>query len=238
MHLTLKEIEKSIFAIIVPDRYDRAMLFCKPQEFYESPNPDFQGKYFSIWDYMKWYSITNKKGFTYPLDWSGFNIPLKVIASCYNKKNPYRNETPYDKAMIEILNKISKSNPVNPTIGGYLIGTDSLTSETFLHETKHAKFMVDPKYHESIQKILSTIRTKHPKEYTILATNILAMGYSMSVVEDEIQAYLQDRTPDKSVIKGLDEKTLKKLKSYFPASNIKEKKSKAVTKLNPCSSIE
>ncbi|NDB56269.1 hypothetical protein EB169_10645, partial [archaeon] len=75
----ITEVKPNIFAVIIPNGFDRAMTFCRVQEFYESPNPQFRGKHFSMWDYMKWYSKEYDRGFSYPNDWSGFNIPFEVI---------------------------------------------------------------------------------------------------------------------------------------------------------------
>ena len=61
----IKEVKPNIFAVIVKDKYDRAMLFCRAQEYYESPSLKFRGKNFSIWDYMKWYDEHNSWGFSY-----------------------------------------------------------------------------------------------------------------------------------------------------------------------------
>ena len=81
------KLGKNVYQIIVSDSYDRAMLFLRPQEYMECPNPKFRGKSFNIWDYMKWYSIKfNKgKGFTYGIDWDGFNFPLFSAIECYRK---------------------------------------------------------------------------------------------------------------------------------------------------------
>ena len=100
----IKEVKPNVFAVIVKDKYDRAMLFCRAQEYYESPSSKFRGKNFSIWDYMKWYHEQNHWGFSYGADWSGFNIPLKTVRECYNKLT--KPESPYDKVMDEILNKL------------------------------------------------------------------------------------------------------------------------------------
>jgi len=229
MQFSLKETEKSIFAIVVPSRYDRAMLFCRAQEYYESPNPDFQGKHFSIWDYMKWYAHETKKGFTYPMDWSGFNIPLDTIEECYSQTNPFRLETPYDQKMMDILDQVkTHQRRYSKGTKGYVIGTDSLTSETFLHETKHAKYMSDPIYKAQVLKALNRLKKNYSQEYKLLCQNILAMGYAQSVVEDEIQAYLQDKSTDSDVRKGIDNTRLKEIKITFASEvntnkNIKSK---------------
>ena len=74
----IEEVRPNVFAVIVKDHYHRAMLFCRVQEYYESPNPDFRGKNFSIWDYIEWYSREHNDVFTYTFDWGGFKIPLKT----------------------------------------------------------------------------------------------------------------------------------------------------------------
>lgn len=33
----IKEVKPNVFAVVVKDKYDRAMLFCRAQEYYESP---------------------------------------------------------------------------------------------------------------------------------------------------------------------------------------------------------
>ena len=100
----IKEVKPNVFAVIVKDNYDRAMLFCRAQEYYESPNKKFRGKDFSIWDYMKWYSSEYGRGFSYGVDWGGFNIPFDTMWKCYNECEM---ETPYDEVMWEILVNIA-----------------------------------------------------------------------------------------------------------------------------------
>jgi len=93
----IEEVRPNVFAVIVKDHYHRAMLFCRVQEYYESPNPQFRGKNFSIWDYIEWYSREHRDVFTYTYDWGGFNIPLKTAYDCYEKLREH--ESPYDTEM-------------------------------------------------------------------------------------------------------------------------------------------
>ena len=95
----LTEVKPNVFVVVVKEKYDRAMLFCRVQEYYESPNTKFRGKNFSMWDYMKWYA-SNHNGFSYADDWSGFNIPFDVLEKCY--RNMQKFETPYDEVMYKI----------------------------------------------------------------------------------------------------------------------------------------
>ena len=177
----IKEVKPNVFAVIVKDKYDRAMLFCRAQEYYESPSPKFRGKNFSIWDYMKWYHEQNHWGFSYGADWSGFNIPLKTVRECYNKLT--KPESPYDKVMDEILFKLK-----NQSNDSYLIGAKDISGETFKHEVCHALYHTNKDYKKQMDNLTHGLPKKY---YVTFKNNILKMGYAPKVVDDEIQAYLQ-----------------------------------------------
>ena len=177
----VKEVKPNIFAVIVKDSYDRAMLFCRYQEFYESPNPKFRGKDFSIWDYMKWYS-SNRKGFSYADDWSGFNIPYDVLEKCIDEQ--IQAETPYDDIMYYIYVEITKLKKDGKA---YIIGTDDLTSDTFDHELCHGLWYTNKKYKKQAEILVK----KLPKaQYKHIKNELLSMGYTDKVINDEIQAYM------------------------------------------------
>lgn len=181
MKYQIKEVKPDIYAVLVKDKYDRAMLFCRAQEYYESPSPKFRGKVFSIWDYMKWYHEHYGHGFSYGADWSGFNIPLKKINECYNKLNKF--ETPYDRIMCDIKQKIyiTSSN-------GYVIGCGSTNCDTFKHEVCHGLYYTNKDYKKQMDALTKGLPKKY---YDKFKENILQMGYTTKVVDDEIQAYLQ-----------------------------------------------
>ena len=72
----LKEILPQIFALKIEDGYQRAMLFLRSQEYYESAFPQIRGHHFDIFEFMEIYR--GWKGldyFSYPEDWGGFNVP-------------------------------------------------------------------------------------------------------------------------------------------------------------------
>jgi hypothetical protein len=179
----IKEVKPLVFAVIIKDKYDRAMTFCRAQEYYECPSPKFRSKEFSIWDYMKWYHERYGKGFSYGDDWSGFNIPVKVIRECYNKLNKY--ETPYDKLMEEILAMLSIKAISKE---GYMIGCGDTKGDTFKHEVCHGLYYTDKEYKKKMDALTKGLPKKY---YDTFKKNILEMGYTTKVVDDEIQAYLQ-----------------------------------------------
>jgi hypothetical protein len=179
----IKEVNPNIYAVIIKNKYDRAMLFCRAQEYYESPSPKFRGKRFSIWDYMKWYHEKYGRGFSYGDDWSGFNIPVKIIRECYNILN--KTESPYDKVMDEILSFLSiKVESKN----GYVIGCGITKGDTFNHEVCHGLYYTNKEYKKRMDALTKGLPKKY---YDTFKKNILEMGYAAKVVDDEIQAYLQ-----------------------------------------------
>jgi hypothetical protein len=192
----IKEVNPNIFAVVVKNKYDRAMLFCRAQEYYESPSPKFRGKEFSIWDYMKWYDEQNGWGFSYGADWSGFNIPLKQINDCYNKLNKF--ESPYDKIMHDILSVL---NLKYLSKNGYVIGCGDTKGDTFKHEVCHGLYYTNKEY----KKKMDALTKKLPKQiYNTFKKNILALGYASKVVDDEIQAYLQYGYQNPDFGRGVD----------------------------------
>jgi hypothetical protein len=192
----IEKVKDFIYCVQMPDRYDRAMTFCRAQEFYESPNDNFRGKPFSIWEYIKWYSLENKKGFSYGMDWSGFNIPLKEICRCYELLEltyGKKDHTIYDHTLLEILEKVKQDlkGPTKLLNTTYIIGTDGKINDTFKHEICHGLYSTNTKYRSKANSLIKTLKTKNPKVYNTLKANICEMGYSELIAEDEIQAYLQ-----------------------------------------------
>lgn len=175
----IKAVRPDVFVVVVPDGYDRAMLFWRVQEFYESPNKKFRDSSFSVWDYAKWYAGKYEGSFSYPADFVGFNLPLVVAKKCYEVNDL---ETPYDREMRAIVESLF----VN---GGrqYIIGTDSLKGDTFEHEMAHAMYYTDMVYRNEMDGVTDSL----PKAVADrLKRNIRKIGYHSSVVKDEIQAYM------------------------------------------------
>lgn len=209
----IEEVRPNVFAVIVKDHYHRAMLFCRVQEFYESPNPQFRGKNFNIWDYIEWYSREHRDVFTYTFDWGGFNIPLKTAWDCYEKLEEY--ESPYDKTMDNIIRSIemimfNKKNTRN--WNAYIIGADSTESDTFDHEICHGLYTTNKEYKQLVDEITLTIPTK---DYMKFKTNLIKMGYTDSVIDDEIQAYLSTNYEYTKFSKGVSKTKCKQLHKQY-----------------------
>lgn len=178
----ITEVKPNIFAVIISNKFDRAMTFCRVQEFYESPNPQFRGKHFKMWDYMKWYSEEYGRGFSYPDDWSGFNIPFEVMDKCFKDMKEF--ETPYDAVMYKIYWHI---RTMKGNGKAYVIGAEDTKGDTFKHEVCHGLYHTDKTYNQLVNEITDTISVQHKLNFR---NNLIGMGYTDSVVDDEIQAYL------------------------------------------------
>jgi len=205
----IEEVRPNVFAVIVKDHYHRAMLFCRVQEYYESPNPEFRGKNFSIWDYIEWYSREHNDVFTYTFDWGGFNIPLNVAESCYSKLLKKGEFTPYDLEMNYIVKTI------RGMVGNgkaYIIGAPTTEDETFEHEVCHGLYATNKEYKVLVDEITETIEWQ---DYLKFEGNLLDMGYTAAVIPDEIQAYLSTNYEYTKFSKGVSKKKCKALHKEY-----------------------
>ena len=191
MKYSLKEVRKNVWAVIIPNIYDLSWVFCRAQEFYESPNSQFRNKPFKIFDFMRWYSLnqTGEKAFTYNCDWGGFNITSESLFKCLSYI-PDKNV--YDDIMFEIVGKIRSPKFC-------LIGITSLKDDAFDHELCHAFYYLDENYRKSMDEITK----KLPKAVrTDLIKKLKGLGYDRSVLNDEIQAYMSVDVPKFLSISG------------------------------------
>ena len=200
------KLTEQIIAIQAKDPYERAMLFCRIQEFYESPSKRFRQQKFSIWDYFKWYSRKFGKGcFSYPRDFTGFNVPMIVAKKCYELNET---ETPYDETMKDIIERYFVDGQKR-----YIIGTQYLKGSTFNHEMCHAMYYVDEDYRSKADELTDSIPKADLKS---MRRNLSEMGYSGTVFKDEVQAYMATEV-NKKVTKNVlnPSKMHKKYNSLF-----------------------
>jgi hypothetical protein len=195
----LKIINTNIFIVVVKNRYDLGMLFCKVQEFYESPNRKFKNKKFSIWTYFDWYSKKKSGCFSYPKDYCGYNVPLEIARKCYSENEI---ESPYDN----IFNKLLKSIKVK---SGYIIGVDNMSSSIFKHELCHALYYTNKDYKNTMDNITKNLSKNILNKFKV---NLKKHGYCSAVTFDEIQAYMSTEK-DNSISKGISNR--KKIYSEY-----------------------
>ena len=198
----IQEVKQGIFAVFLDDEYHLPMLFCRVQEFYESDNEEFRGKKFSIWRYMEWYSKSRSGSFSYPSDWSGFNIPFEILEECYDIHE--ENETPYDGVMRWVIQEIHKRKEKDSL--AYIIGVTTNDSDTTVleHEICHGMYYIDGEYRSKVDSITDEMEDKHRNEFKKFRKNLISMGYHEGVIKDELQAYLVSSPLSGSFSKGVD----------------------------------
>ena len=203
----IKEIIPSVYAVKVEDGYQRAMLFLRSQEHYESAFPEIKGHHFDIFSFMETYrKWKGLEYFSYPDDWTGFNVPSHIVESCTNYVLDARNglfPTPYDYIMADIISSVKVS--LKGKSKYYLIGVDRFDSKTMQHELAHGLYYVSDAYKKSVYELILNL----PKEITDgMREILLEMGYCEDVVWDEIQAYMSTGLiPSMSKIKGIKKET-------------------------------
>ncbi len=179
----VKEIHPKIFAVKIKDKYERGMLFCRYQEFYESPFEEIRGKKFTLETFMSLYrSKTKKETFTYPYDWTGYNIPSSVLMKSFNI---LENRNHYDDLMRKIFlhcNRIARSK-------WYLLGVDNFSSDVLKHELAHGLYYTNDDYKNEMGTLLKSI---FKSDYNFMKRGLIKMGYrdDKEIIDDEIQAYL------------------------------------------------
>lgn len=186
----VKMIKPFIYCVEIEDDYDRAMLFCRYQEFYESPYKNIRGKYFSWEEFMRTY--TKERGaesFTYPYDWSGYNIPSNVLEKGIDT---FYKQSEYDKIMNDIFFYCaldSQNKNGGTTHKWYLIGADFAESQTMKHEIAHGLYFTDRKYKKSMDAVISGMKKS---DFNFMKKSLVKMGYADDdkIISDEIQAFM------------------------------------------------
>lgn len=215
----VKEVHPFIYCVIVDDNYDRAMLFCRYQEFYETPFKKFRGKYFSWQEYMRHYKQFWKKDvFTYPEDWAGYNIPSNILKKA---NDAFYKETEYDEIMNDIYFycAIDSQNKNDGTRKPwYLIGASSKDLKTMDHEIAHGLYYTNKDYQVEVKNLINKIKPAH---YEKLRKKLVKMGYvdDKKIIDDEIQAFMST-----GLYNGLETKELKKYEKEFIKNFKKYKK--------------
>jgi hypothetical protein len=188
----VKRLKPFVYGVSIANDYDRAMLFCRYQEFYESPFKNIRGKNFTLYEFMKTYCEKNDSlAFTYPKDWTGFNLPSdslsKSVGLFYN--GGHCNE--YDLIMEKIRSFCSQDSLKihGKTTKWYLIGYGKNDVKTLNHEMAHAYYYTNKEYKYNCDKLIQKIKKK---DYLILQKELVKLGYreNKKIIDDEIQAFM------------------------------------------------
>lgn len=183
MKYKLTEVKPQIFLLTFKGQYDLNMTFLRYQEFYESPNPKFRGKNFTIFDFMEWYAKQHDGVFTYTKDWVGFNCPGHIFDEIKVKD---RNK--YDDLMDEVVDHcMNESFKKYNDSKFYLIGAKEGEIGTIKHEIAHGYFYLNPSYQKEMKALVKGLNPEFKKHMFEILTKV---RYAKKVLVDETQAWL------------------------------------------------
>jgi hypothetical protein len=171
--------------------------FIRFQEYYESPNPDFRGKIFTLGVVRQWYSVKYGAD-TYHHDWTGFNFPSRILL-------PFKQGLfdPLTSEEIELLNLFKYRHD-----NFYIMGAQN--SATLRHELSHALYDSNEKYRNEIDSYIK----KNKRGLAKTRQYILDKGYAEEVLNDEIQAYITDND-DQTIIINTDPHIILDIKKIY-----------------------
>lgn len=151
------------------------LTFMRFQEHYESPNPDFKNKVFTMGQLKRWYSETYGAN-NYQTTWVGFNFPSKVLEPF--KQGLFDPLTVEENRLLELFRYRSDDF--------YIIGAQN--NNILRHELAHALYASNEKYRKEINEFFIKNKSKLTKSNKY----ILSKGYCKDVLNDELQAYITD----------------------------------------------
>lgn len=188
--LKIKQQPHNSVWVSADSQEELALTFMRFQEFYESPNPNFKNKIFTVGQLRNWYSETYGAN-TYHRDWTGFNFPSYVL-------QPFKNGL-FDPLTTEEYNLLNLFQYRQDSF--YIIGAQD--QSTLRHELAHALYANDHKYKKAVDSLINRFSTNLSKSKQY----ILSKGYCKSVINDELQAYITDNE-DEFLLKNIDKKII------------------------------
>jgi hypothetical protein len=156
----------------------------RPQEHYESANPEFRNKIFTVGQLRHWYS-ENYGANCYHIHWVGFNFPSRVLLPF--KDGLFDPLTQEEQNLLQLL-RYRKDN-------FYIIGAQD--NSILRHELSHALYASEPKYKQEIDSFI----IKNKRKLKTASDYILAKGYCEDVLNDELQAYITDNDDNELINK-------------------------------------
>lgn len=186
---TVERIAKAGAWLVTTDSVvDLGLLFLRPQEFYESGNPAFKGRAFTITEFIRWYIDKTKDenkpcaaNFSYFEDFQGYNIPGSAV--CDYLAMPLPELSIWDTRFARIATVIQQHQRGD----FYLIGALTTKLSVIDHEIAHAMYYLLPKYQEQQNLNIADLDAD-----TVLAIKkaLADENYSEDVFMDETQAYM------------------------------------------------
>lgn len=171
--------------------------FIRFQEYYESPNKKFRNKIFTLGEIKNCYSI-EYGGDLYSDMWVGFNFPSTVLEPF--RKGLFDPLTEYEKSLLDLVKYRNDRF--------YIIGAQN--KSVLRHELAHALYDSSEEYKFMINKFIKN----HYKKFDKVIKYLLKKGYSTTVINDELQAYITDND-DEFILANLDSNLISGINNIY-----------------------
>ena len=173
--MIVKYSNNNIIHLHAETQYELCRTFLRPQEYYEGEFEEVKGNVFTLDEYMDLYAERHGN-FTYLSDWGGFNIPSNVYEEFLSRFEL----CPKERRMANLVNSHK------PKGRYYIIGTYGEGS-ALNHELAHAKYYLNDQYRAHVDGL--TYKLPYCA-FLAIKNHLLARGYCLDVIYDEIQAYI------------------------------------------------
>ena len=166
--------------------------FLRFAESYESPV--FRGRGFTLEEFQDWYASEHAGVFTYYEDWVGFNFPSHVIDDFTpNKFGAFSRKEHW------VLDQLKDAE------GNYYVIASAVGNPAIEQELVHAMFHINQDYARAVEGVVAEYK------FEAFRNTLVKMGYSETVLVDEINAYLVT-----GLVKSLYRKSTKDVQSCVP----------------------
>ena len=177
--MKIKEISPGVILLSFPTKKDLTFTMCRVEEFYEAASNKFRGQVFTWSEFLDEFMDDAGK-IDYFHFWSGFNIPGHIYEEWSVK---FKDLSKRELELIGAVDNIVGERDTKFYIIAAVEGEDSVEE----HEIAHAKFYINNEYKKEMMKLNDNLY----KSVRILMTDkFKELGYSTTVYEDELQAYL------------------------------------------------
>jgi len=177
--MNLRKLTPEIFYITFPNRKELTFTMCRVEEYYEAASDNLRGKVFTWPEFIDEFT-SNEGHLDYFHSWSGFNVPGATFNSWATK---FKDMSSRELALIKLV----MSSITNFNSRYYVIATVEGDNTVEDHEIAHALYYVDEEYKAKMDTLNSTL---DDDVRLLLTTNFAKLGYSSTVYEDELQAFL------------------------------------------------
>ena len=161
-------------------RKEITMTMGRAQEFYESCHKHLRNRVFTLEMFLD--TFTNDDGVVSYFDsWSGFNIPGQKLNEFFQKFYL----TTREKKLLDAVYREVAGHQY------YVIATIAGDGYALAHENIHAAWTLNATYRKAALRLVKGL---NPKLFSSLKSILVGMGYSPTVVHDEINAYLSTST--------------------------------------------